>query len=129
MKATAELAKQGIQLTVNAGKLVNEIKNFDPKKITAADIIRISSQIAALVDPTGIASTVASFSYPKCSALFGPPGKPSGKTGSSSSPLVTKTSTKVTALQNPKLALKLHIPVLKEPIFALKATPIPITNI
>jgi hypothetical protein len=39
-------------------------------KITDADIVRISAQIAALADPTGIASTVEAYSHPKCSEIF-----------------------------------------------------------
>ena len=39
-------------------------------KFTAADYVRIAAQIAAMMDPTGALSTVAAYSYPKCSELF-----------------------------------------------------------
>jgi len=50
--------------------VVNELSTVNTGKITAADIIRLSAQIAAIVDPTGIASTIENFSYPVCSEIF-----------------------------------------------------------
>ena len=43
-----------------------EMATADPDKMTAADYIRLSAEIAAVFDPTGAASVVASFSHPKC---------------------------------------------------------------
>ena len=34
------------------------------------DIARIAAELASLVDPTGAASVVAAYTYPKCSVLF-----------------------------------------------------------
>lgn len=41
----------------------------NPDKLTDADILRMSAELAALVDPTGVSGVIASFSYPKCSAI------------------------------------------------------------
>jgi hypothetical protein len=35
------------------------------------DFARIAANIAALVDPTGIAGVVGAFTYPTCSDIFG----------------------------------------------------------
>jgi hypothetical protein len=35
------------------------------------DLARIAASIAALVDPSGIAGTIAAFTYAKCSKIFG----------------------------------------------------------
>jgi len=43
-----------------------QIKDTD---LTAADFVRISAQVLAVVDPTGISSTVAAFAYPTCSQI------------------------------------------------------------
>lgn len=37
---------------------------------TVADYIRLSAEVAALADPTGIAGVVEKYSYPKCSQIF-----------------------------------------------------------
>ncbi len=42
-------------------------------KPTEEDIARVSAQIAALVDPTGVADVVAAYTYPTCSKYFGVP--------------------------------------------------------
>jgi len=47
----------------------SEMAEADPDTITAEDIVRISAAIAALVDPTGIAGTIAAYTYPKCSKI------------------------------------------------------------
>ena len=36
---------------------------------TEEDMIRFAAQIAALLDPSGVANTVAAYTYPKCSKL------------------------------------------------------------
>jgi hypothetical protein len=38
--------------------------------VTEEDMVRLAAQIAAIVDPTGIADTVAAFTYPKCIKYF-----------------------------------------------------------
>lgn len=37
---------------------------------TEEDMARYAMQLAAIVDPTGVAGTVAAYTYPKCSKLF-----------------------------------------------------------
>jgi len=37
--------------------------------LTAEDIIRVSAQVAALADPTGVFSVVAAYTYPRCSQV------------------------------------------------------------
>jgi hypothetical protein len=37
--------------------------------LTPADMIRITAEIVSLVDPTGVASVVAAYSYPLCSDI------------------------------------------------------------
>jgi hypothetical protein len=34
-----------------------------------ADVIRVTAEIASLVDPTGISGVVAAYSYPLCSTI------------------------------------------------------------
>jgi hypothetical protein len=41
----------------------------DPETITAEDIVRLSAMIAALADPTGVAGTIAAYTYSKCSQI------------------------------------------------------------
>ncbi len=38
--------------------------------MTEADIVRLTAEIASIADPTGIASTVAAYSHPKCSQIM-----------------------------------------------------------
>lgn len=38
--------------------------------VTPADMARVAAQIAAIVDPTGVSSAVAAYSYSKCSTYF-----------------------------------------------------------
>jgi len=56
--------------TVDIAQGASDILTADPNSVTAEDIVRISAQIAALADPTGIAGTVAAYTYAKCSKLF-----------------------------------------------------------
>lgn len=39
-------------------------------QITIEDVTRLSAEIASLLDPTGLSSTVAAYSYPKCHKYF-----------------------------------------------------------
>jgi hypothetical protein len=38
--------------------------------VTEEDMARVAAEIAAIVDPTGVSSTVAAYTYPKCSKYF-----------------------------------------------------------
>lgn len=51
--------------------VADQVAHANPSKMTAADIIRLTAEIAAIADPTGIASTVAAYSHPKCSQIMG----------------------------------------------------------
>lgn len=59
-----------IKKSIDAIAAANELVKMETGKVTEADMVRISAQIAALVDPTGIASVIQAFSYPKCSDIF-----------------------------------------------------------
>ncbi|XP_022196877.1 uncharacterized protein LOC111054207 [Nilaparvata lugens] len=41
------------------------------KATTTEDLVRLSAMIASFTDPTGVAGVVSSYTYPKCSKLFG----------------------------------------------------------
>jgi hypothetical protein len=45
--------------------------NTGKSAVTEEDLIRMSAQIAAIVDTSGVADVVASYTYPKCSKYFG----------------------------------------------------------
>lgn len=62
-------AGQGKFPATEAGKSTAEILAADPSTVTTEDIVRVSAQIAALVDPTGALDVVASYTYPKCSKI------------------------------------------------------------
>ena len=55
--------------TTEAGKSPADILKADISTVTPEDIIRVSAQISALVDPTGASGVIAAYTYPKCSAL------------------------------------------------------------
>jgi hypothetical protein len=38
--------------------------------VTEEDLVRMSAQIAAIVDGSGVSATIAAYTYPKCSAYF-----------------------------------------------------------
>ncbi len=57
-------AKQAAGTAVEAGNLSTD------KIVTPEDIARIAAQIAAIVDPTGIADVAAAYLYPKCEKYF-----------------------------------------------------------
>jgi hypothetical protein len=50
-----------------AGAEVHNVQLIDDDVVTEEDIIRISAEIAAIADPTGVAGAVAAYTYPKCS--------------------------------------------------------------
>lgn len=72
---TADVIKQGYDISQEAQNAVTE-----------EDMARVAAQIAAIVDPTGVASTVGSYTYPTCSKLFagGTISAPSGGNAASS---------------------------------------------
>jgi hypothetical protein len=71
LKAAYEKAKPAIDSALYAkqvaGTTSNTVQLMDEEQVTEEDIARISAEIAALVDPTGAAATVAAYTYPKCS--------------------------------------------------------------
>lgn len=72
LKKLYEAAKPAIDAAMLAqaahGAATDAVELMDEEVVTEADILRISAQIAGLVDPSGVADTVAAYSYPKCSA-------------------------------------------------------------
>lgn len=67
MKKRIERAKNAnrVRKGFNAGKTL-------ALATTEEDMVRAAAQIAAIADPTGVSSTVAAYTYPKCSKYFGP---------------------------------------------------------
>jgi len=60
--------------TVEMGTaLAENIKEGNSATVTALEATKDAMDIAALLDPTGVAATMAAFTYPKCSAYFGKP--------------------------------------------------------
>jgi hypothetical protein len=62
-------AGQGKFPATEAGKSTAEILKADPTTVTPEDMVRVSSQIASLVDPTGVSDVVGAYTYSKCSNL------------------------------------------------------------
>lgn len=60
---------QGKFPAVEAGKSTAELLKADSNNITPEDMVRVAAQIAALVDPTGVADVVGAYTYPKCSKI------------------------------------------------------------
>ena len=52
-----------------AGDEANKIKNADVEKLTPLDMVRMAAELASLLDPTGIADVVKSYSYPTCDKI------------------------------------------------------------
>lgn len=70
LKRDGKAAKDKID---KANEIINKaqtIAQANPNVMTAADYVQMSASIAAISDPTGIASVVENFSYPKCSQIF-----------------------------------------------------------
>ncbi len=59
---------QGFKAKYDALNNVIEASRADD--ITAEDITRISAEIAALIDPSGVSDVIAAYTFPKCSAIF-----------------------------------------------------------
>lgn len=60
---------QGKFPVTEAGKSTAEILKADLNTVTSEDIVRVSAQISALVDPSGASDVIATYTYPKCSIL------------------------------------------------------------
>ena len=69
MRNKAKKAKEQYDNSVTVVETYDEVKQLG-NEITEADIIRLSAQIAGLVDPTGIAGVVSAYSHPLCSRIF-----------------------------------------------------------
>jgi hypothetical protein len=99
MKKSFEAIKNGkkMQKAIKAAKAAGKIKKgYNASQtlknaVTEEDMIRAAAQIAAIADPTGVSSTVAAYTYPKCSKYFGKPG------GSASKPKPSKPTPTQTA--------------------------------
>ncbi len=52
-----------------AVKSAVDVMTAKSEDVTIEDIVRVSAQIAGLVDPTGVADTVAAYTYPKCDKI------------------------------------------------------------
>ena len=84
MKKAFEAAKNGpkMQKAIKAAQAAGKVKKgYNASQtlknaVTEEDMIRAAAQIAAIADPTGVSSTVAAYTYPKCSKYFGKPGRP-----------------------------------------------------
>ncbi len=70
MKQKYDSYGEDIKKSIDSIGAANELIKMETGKVTEADMVRISAQIAALVDPTGIASVIQAFAYPKCSDIF-----------------------------------------------------------
>jgi len=56
------------------GKEITEnVKEGNKDAVAALETAKAAMDMAALLDPTGIAATMAAYTYPKCSAYFGKP--------------------------------------------------------
>lgn len=60
---------QGKFPVTEAGKSVKDTLEANSSDLTPEDIIRVSSQLASLVDPTGGSDVVGSYTYPLCSKI------------------------------------------------------------
>lgn len=58
------------QAAAAVGIVTYHVAAADPNKMTEEDMVRLSAEIASLLDPTGISSTVAAYTHPKCSKIF-----------------------------------------------------------
>lgn len=98
VKNTTEV-QQAIKAAETAGNIQKgyNASQTAKKAVTAEDLIRAAAQIAAILDPSGVAATVAAYTYPTCSKYFGTtpssqgsgsgqsglpdrPGRPGGRT-------------------------------------------------
>ncbi len=91
MKKAFEAAKNGAKMkkAIAAAKAAGKIKKGYnasqtlSKAVTEEDMVRAAAEIAAIADPSGVASTVAAYTYPKCSKYFPGQGLDGKKTSAS----------------------------------------------
>ncbi len=71
IKAVPEVAK-AIQVAETANKIRQGYNASQTlaAAVTEEDMARVAAQIAAILDPSGVSSTVAAYTYPKCSKYF-----------------------------------------------------------
>lgn len=71
LKAAYKQAEPAIDASLDAkqvaGVAISTVEFVEDDQVTEEDIARIAAQIAAIADPTGVADTVAAYTYPKCS--------------------------------------------------------------
>ncbi len=71
-KHTMQLQKD-VKNIIELNNMINVLENtMNASKaddLSEEDIVRTTAQIAALVDPSGVASVVAAYTYPKCSEI------------------------------------------------------------
>jgi len=69
-KHTYDLVDKSIDMGT---ELDENIKAGQSADVTALEATKAAMDVAALLDPTGTAATIAAYTYPKCSAYFGEP--------------------------------------------------------
>lgn len=77
LKESNAAVKTAVQAAdaANKGKTAYIAMNTAVNAVTEEDMLRLAAQIASIMDPTGIADTVAAYSYAKCSK-YGFPAVP-----------------------------------------------------
>jgi hypothetical protein len=68
-KATIEKGKAFLDAAGKAATVASIGINLADQEIVIEDIVRISAQIASLIDPTGVSDVIAAYTYPKCKSL------------------------------------------------------------
>lgn len=51
-------------------KSAQAVSSIDTTKVTEEEMVKLAADIAAIADPTGIAGTVAAYSFSKCSKII-----------------------------------------------------------
>lgn len=69
-KKTYDVTKATFEMGV---AIAENVKEGNSAVVTALEATKDAMDIAALLDPTGVAATMAAYTYPKCSAYFGSP--------------------------------------------------------
>merc|ERR1719384_264734 len=62
-------AKSKVEFGQEVVDTVSDALENDPSEMTAADYVRVSAEVASLMDPTGVAGVVAGYSFPRCHLL------------------------------------------------------------
>jgi len=95
-------AATGPQKAIKAAQAAGKVKkSYNASQtlknaVTEEDMIWAAAQITAIADPSGVSSTVAAYTYPKCSKYFGPvkPNKASKPTKSKPTQTASRGSVK-----------------------------------